>query len=297
MESCLPLQNLRAVRRVANSFGIMLSSSLKQLFPQYDLEMLVGFLEILEVCHCVNLSRITTNLLCNQALPPVEDRILFFPSLLNTQRPSITSSKEGFSFGWCLKVRNTEDQFFTSRFLHVLLLRLAYTFPLKNKCTTAISHHECICNVWINGISWDNEDGIRTVVELIDQNQCIVVVMSHKSGTRPVEYSKHRSAVIRLILDLHQQLCSNIDTEEYLITHSLLRKYGQQLQIIATTPSTSHLYPIENVAKFNATSQTIHSKLCLVLCSDQCTGDIVLLEPYHLLSPSSVCDTHGQQQS
>ena len=57
--------------RVANSFGLMLSSSLKNLFPLYDLEMLLGFLETLEVCHCVNLSRITTNLLCNQALPPV----------------------------------------------------------------------------------------------------------------------------------------------------------------------------------------------------------------------------------
>ena len=272
--------------RVANSFGIMLSSTLKQLFPQYDLEMLVGFLEILEVCHCVNLSRITTNLLCNQALPPVEDRILFFPSLLNTQRPNVTSSKEGFSFGWCLKVRNTEDQFFTSRFLHVLLLRLAYTFPLKNKCTTTISHHECTCNVWINGISWDNEDGIRTVVELIDQNQCIVVVMSHKSGTRPVEYSKHRSAVIRLILDLHQQLCSNIDTEEYLIAHSLLRNWPADT---VTTPSTSHLYPIENVAS----SMLRHKPYilsCTSISSDLHTEQILLFEPYHLLSPSSVCE-------
>ena len=271
--------------RVANSFGIMLSSTLKQLFPQYDLEMLVGFLEILEVCHCVNLSSITTNLLCNQALPPVEDRILFFPSLLNTQQPCVPSSNEGFSFGWCLKVRNTEDQFFTSRFLHVLILRLAYTFPLKDECTTTISHYECACNVWINGISWDNGEGIRTVVELIDQMRCIVVVMSHKSGTRPVEYSKHRSAVIRLILDLHQQLCSNIDTEEYLIAHSLLKNWPADT---VTTPSTSDLYSIKNVAK----SMLLHEPYIVSNVSatkDQFTGDIVLHEPYHLLSPYSVC--------
>ena len=95
----------------------------------------------------------------------------------------------------------------------------------------------------------------------------------------------HRSAVIRLILYLHQQLCSNIDTEKYLIVHSLLRNWPAD---IVTTPSTSHLYPIENVAK----SILLHKPYilsCTSISSDLHTEQILLLEPYHLLSPSSVC--------
>ena len=42
--------------------GIIRSSTLKQLFPQYNLEMLVGLLQTLELCHHVNLSGIETNL-------------------------------------------------------------------------------------------------------------------------------------------------------------------------------------------------------------------------------------------
>ena len=95
----------------------------------------------------------------------------------------------------------------------------------------------------------------------------------------------HRSAVIRLILNLHQQLCSNIDTEECLIAHSLLRNWPAG---IVTTPSTSHLYPIENVSK----SMLLHKPYipsCTSISSDLRTEQILLLEPYHLLSPSSVC--------
>ena len=269
--------------------SFLLSSTLVKLFPNYDQDMLVSFLENFEMCHCVNLSGITTNLQDNEALPytSVNDRLLFFPSLLDIKRPIMKLSKQAFSFGWCLKVRNQQEHhYFTSRFLHVLLLRLAYTFPLKNESTSTISQHKCTCNVWINGIFWDNEKGIRTVVELIDHNQCVVVVMSHKSGTRPVEYSKHRSAVIRLILDLHQQQCPNIDTAEYLISHSLLENWPIDN---VTTPSISDLYPIENVA-YSMLCHEPYIVSCSSTCSDLLTEQILLLEPYYLLSSSSVCE-------
>ena len=118
--------------KISSNTGIVCSSSLKSVFPQYNLEMLVGFLQNLELCHRVNLSGITTNLLSNESSLPsgVDEFFLFFPSFLDIHRPSILPNEEGFSFGWCLCCQNPDYQFFTSRFLHVLLLRLAYTFPL-----------------------------------------------------------------------------------------------------------------------------------------------------------------------
>ena len=71
--------------------------------------------------------------------------------------------------------------------------------------------------------------------------------MSHKTDSRPVEYTKHRSAVIRLVLDLQQQLCPNVETTEYLVSPSLLNNWSAADW--CACPSDKDLFPIENVAK------------------------------------------------
>ena len=103
-----------------------------------------------------------------------------------------------------------------------ILLRQTYTFLLASDHAATISHQQCRCLlVWTNGITWENAEGIKTVVELIDYNRRVVVTMSHKTDSRPVEYTKHRSAVIRLVLDLKQHLCPNVEMSEYLVSFHL----------------------------------------------------------------------------
>ena len=269
--------------------GIMQSSSLKNVFSQYNLEMLVGFLQTLELCHRVNLSGITTNLHSIELSSPgdVDEWFLFFPSLLGTRqqdqpnRPCILPKEENFSFGWCLCCADPEYHFFTSRFLHVLLLRLAYTFPLACEPSIVSPPNQRQCTVWTNGIFWDNEEGIRTVVELIDHNR-VVVLMLYRSNSRPVECSKHCSAVIRLILDLQQEFCSNVETAEYLISCSLL-------PVDKVSAFDNDLLPIKNVAK----SMLLYTPYILNsagISSDLPTEEILSFEPYYQLSPSSVCE-------
>ena len=278
-------QNLKIV----SITGIMQSSSLKNVFPQYNLEMLVGFLQTLELCHRVNLSGITTNLQSIELSSPgdVDEWFLFFPSLLGTHqqdqpnRPCILPKEEKFSFGWCLCCADPEYHSFTSRFLHVLLLRLAYTFPLACESSIVSPPNQRQCTVWTNGIFWDNEEGIRTVVELIDHNR-VVVLMSYRSNSRPVECSKHRSAVISLILDLQQEFCSNVETAEYLISCSLL-------PVDKVSAFDNDLLPIKNVAK----SMLLHTPYILNsagISSDLSTEELLSFEPYYQLSLSSVCE-------
>ena len=276
-------------RNIASNTGIIQSSSLKNVFPQYNLEMLVGFLQTLELCHRVNLSGITTNFQSIELSSPgdVDEWFLFFPSLLGSRqqdqpnRPCILPKEEKFSFGWCLCCADPEYHFFTSRFLHVLLLRLAHTFPLACESSILPPLNQRGCTVWTNGIFWDNEEGIRTVVELIDHNR-VVVLMSHRSSSRPVECSKHRSAVIRLILDLQQEFCSNVETAEYLISCSLL-------PVNKVCPSDNDLLPIKNVAK-SMLLRTPYILNSAGISSDLSTEEILSFEPYYQLSPSSVCE-------
>ena len=275
-------------RQIASSTGIVLTSALKQLFPQYNLEMLINFIQIFELCHRVNLSGITTNLQSIETSSPSDDIgecCLFFPSLIDCCRPSSLPGESNFNFGWTICCRNPEHQSFTSRFLHVLLLRLAYTYPLAGVDNSEMRSH---CIVWTNGITWENEEGIRTLVELIDYNQRVVVAMSHMTDTRSVECSKHRSAVIRLVLDLKQKLCPNVETDEYLISPSLLNNWSAADW--CASPSDNDLFPIENVAK----SMLLHKQYILSCGSnaseDFATKDVLQFEPYYQLSPSSVCE-------
>ena len=279
--------------QIASSTGIVLTSALKQLFPQYNLEMLIGFLEKFELCHRVNLSGSTTNLQSIETSSPsgdIEECFLFFPSLIDCCRPNSLPGESNFNFGWTICCRYPEHlQSFTSRFLHVLLLRLAYTYPLADvDHSEKSSHCSNKCIAWTNGITWENEEGIRTIVELIDYNRRVVVAMSHKTDSRPVECSKHRSAVIRLVLDLKQQLCPNVETDEYLISPSLLNNWSAADWCVS--PSDNDLFPIENVAKSMLLHKPyIHSRAHSA--SDHfATKDVLQFEPYYQLSPSSVCE-------
>ena len=290
-------EHFKEHRHIASNTGVIRVSSLRQLFPKYDAEMLVELLVSLEFCLPVNLPGIETNL---QATSSNEDQQLFFPALSNTVRPQSFNieiqklSTQQLVSGWCLGCKDHKYQYFTARFLYTLIFRLSCTFPsfCENLSTSYSLHRlERKCTVWINGISWNNEDGIRTVVEVIQQNRWVVVTMYHnKDITRPVEYSKHRSAVIKLVLELQKELAPNLATFECLISPSLLQQWPLEHLPV------SDLFAIKDVAK----SVLLH-KPVILSCKDGSnqlsTETALLFEPYHLLSSSSVCELMESDQS
>ena len=289
----------RGYRPVASSTGIIRVSSLSKLFHEYDPEMLVQLMIRLEFCCPVNLSDIKTNLTTIDGTG-ITDINLFFPCLLSVERPQALtseirqSSSQQVCFGWCLGCMDYEYQFLTSRFIHILLLRLAYTFPLPSKGYSKIHNLyglEKRCTVWKNGISWNNINGIRTVVEVIQQSRWVVVTMYHnKDITRPVEYSKHRSAVIRLVLELQKELAPDLETLECLISPSLLqqcpldRLHESDLFTIADVAS-SILCCNPSVLSYKYGSNSLS------------TEKAICFEPYHLLSPSTVYELMDSSKS
>ena len=293
-------EHFKEHRHIASNTGVICASSLRQLFPMYDPEMLVELLVSLEFCLLVNLSGVETNLQATSSNEDEADQLFFFPALSNTVRPqSLTKDIQKLSTqqlvsGWCLGCKDHKYQYFTARFLYTLIFRLSCTFPsLCENLSTSHSLHglERKCTVWINGISWNNEDGIRTVVEVIQQNRWVVVTMYHnKDITRPVEYSKHRSAVIRLVLELQKELAPNLDTFESLISPSLLQQWPLKYLPV------SDLFAIKDVAK----SVLLH-KPVILSCKDDSnqlsTETALLFEPYHLLSSSSVCELMNSSKS
>ena len=281
--------NFKQYRQVASNTGIVPIATLEELFPEYSSEMLVGCLQSMEFCHPVDPSALQgTNLESNKATlssPPSGAYHLFFPSLVKEHRPGDLPSPR---FGWCLGCSDPH-QFFSNRFLHVLLLRLAFTFPLASNHlppSSSLSDLERRCQVWRNGISWESVSGVSTMVEIVDRNRWVVVLVSEKSR----EAAETCSSVIRMILDLQQQLCSVVSTCECLISLSLLDRYP-----FDSLPDTD-LFVMRDVAR----AMLLHHKVLLDRKEGKNklpTDEILSCEPYYLLQPSSVCQLFKQSMA
>ena len=281
--------NFKQYRRVASNTGIVPIATLEDLFPQHSSEMLVGCLESMEFCHPVDSSALLgTNLESNKATlssPPLGVSHLFFPSLIKKHRPGDLPSPR---FGLCLGCSDPH-QFFSNRFLHVLLLRLAFTFPLASDHfppSSSLCGLERRCQVWRNGIIWNSVSGVSTIVEIVDRNRWVIVLVSEKSR----EAAETCSSVIRMILDLQQQLCSVVSTCECLVSPSLLDRYP-----FDALPDTD-LFVLRDVAR----AMLLHHKVLLDRKEGKNklpTDEALSCEPYYLWKPSSVCQLFNQSMS
>ena len=281
-------ETFKQYRQVASNTGIVPIATLEELFPQHSSEMLVGCLENMEFCHPVDpLALQGTNLesMATSLSPPSGASLLFFPGLVKEHRPSDLPSPR---FGWCLGC-NDPCQFFSNRFLHVFLLRLAFMFPLASDHlppSSSLCILERRCQVWRYGIIWKSVSGVSTTVEIVDRNRWVIVLVSEKSR----EAAETCSSVIRMILDLQEQLCSVVSTCECLISPSLLDRYP-----FDALPDTD-LFVMRDVAR----SMLLHHKFLLDRkegMNTYSTDEAHSCEPYYLLQPSSVCQLFNQSMA
>ena len=212
----------RAHQNFASNTGIVPKSILKENFPKHNTDMLIGFLKSLQFCHVLEsdtLQKFKTNISASIPLPSEE--FLFFPSLIKVEPPANIKIENGL--GWCLWYPNY-NQFLSTRFLHLLLFILSYTFclPRRNRAGCFANDLETLmlarlCDVWINGIHWVNDDDeVEVIVEVTEQYRCVTVVTS----VNDIEKShKVFNDVVETILKLKSQRHS-FKCEEYLIAPS-----------------------------------------------------------------------------
>ena len=268
-------------RDLASNTGIVPTSNLLKVFSQYNQEMLLNFLTSLDFCRPVDPSVLQyTNL---QTTPSHStDNLFFFPGLVQSQRPDSLTKHGTLQFGWCLGCADP-NQFFGSRFLHLLLLSITYRFPLDIQIRASPSLHglQRKCTIWKNGILWVDDDNITTVVEVIDRNRWVLVAMSC-SEDRPVEHAKLRSELISLVYNLHHKHCPNLEVCECLVSPSMVQQYP-----FDDLPDTE-LFDIQDVAM-----SILLQKPLIPSQSEECIGHLpthsLPFEPYHLICPHLVC--------
>ena len=142
----------------------------------------------------------------------------FFPNLVSDQRPDdvhSASSHSSYSFGWLL--RCTGENFFTPRFLQILLVRLTCKFvlvPHNDNPTTLIASEGC--RLWKNGISWLDTSYVEATVEVLDMNTAVIVVLRCKReiDSSVMQCVKLRSELIGEVLSIKGD---HVVTEEFLV--------------------------------------------------------------------------------
>ena len=205
---------------LSTSTGVVPLSKLAPLFPEINSDMITQFLCHLEFCQEIKELKLASLLIAEgQSTPTAGERYFFFPGLvhLDTPRDVIESgaSKLDYNSGWVLQCSKRE-QFFSSRFLQVLLLRLAFLFalaPTDPSTGDRLALHRK-CSVWKNGIYWVNRSGGEAIVEVNNLRQVVVIV---RSELKKMELVRLRSAVINTVISAKEEFCSKVLVRESLI--------------------------------------------------------------------------------
>ncbi|KAL5505183.1 hypothetical protein EMCRGX_G006578 [Ephydatia muelleri] len=205
-------QSLKEYVPLASNTGIITTAIIKSTFPEYNVDMITRFMTHFELCQAVDLSRIITNMAPDGSTSSDLGPLLFIPALVSIDRPS-SAIVPNNSFSWSAIVKCT-DQFFTTRFHHVLLHRLPLEFALPPAQTTPLnSHLSRRCDLWSRGIKWISETGVTTIVEMSESFQSFSLFMFLPDKADP-NYLKLTHAVLEVIKNTHQDFCPHLEVVE-----------------------------------------------------------------------------------
>ena len=264
-----------------SNVGILPLSTIKQCFPKRSIDLIEEFLTYSEFCQKIKDTETLkliqgSNVTSTNLTSP--DEYLFFPGLVNSDRPdniwnSQESSRYSYACGWCLQ--STSKRGFLSRFMHVLFLRLTFTFAVavSNQSSTAQTALKRRCNVWRNGIHWSTIEGVEILVEFLEEMSVVLVLIRCLKG-QELEAVCTRSSVLKMIWETKLDISPQLNVDEYLI-HS---------------PDLSTEYPnVDDKSKISiidvAQSVTQNSR-CVVDSTNQpiSLDDLLYFEPYCRIS-------------
>ena len=222
---------------IASNTGIVSVSGLTRLFPKYDPDMLICFLKNMELCQELDPSFLRmTNLIAGDSASETQrrgERLLFFPCLLSTDRPKKMTS-EVYQFGWCLQCTREHD-FFPPRYFHVLSLHLAFKMAQPQEDDKL----ERRCTFWKNGLYWFNGHGVGSLVEIVDESQCVLVMMSCEKGYSDNMVSLRRD-VIGEIMSVYKESCPSLEVKELVID-------PKELAYPVNTPRERTVYSVKDI--------------------------------------------------
>ena len=220
-------EGFKQYKQLSTNTGVVSLSKIAECFPDKDLDILIGFLTHLEFCHEIS-DQVLHQLISEQYSQVSSDRYYLFPGLISIKADDTvwkSQSNYDYNFGWILKCSCLE-QFFSSRFLQVLLLRLAFSFALETPCDNpnqGVGIHRN-CYLWKNGIFWGSGFRMQTLVEIAPDSKSVILLARFRK-VKLLQCIQHRSKVINTILQCKNQFCPRVVTTESFVDPSSPLQY------------------------------------------------------------------------
>ena len=219
-------QGFKQYQCLATSTGVVPFSRLAAHF--HDCDILASFLCHLEFCQEICDEKTLQLILEGETLAgSASERYFFFPGLISIDSPRQVWQQDGsygYKSAWVLHCCQ-EGQYFTPRFLQVLILRLTFAFALPIHvpiCGMPAFRRQC--SLWKNGIRWFDMNGVETVVEVVEQTHVVHVMMQCYQGSE-IQCVQHRSAVISKVLEAINEFCPRVAVVESFVHPSELNHY------------------------------------------------------------------------
>ena len=207
------------------SMGILPHTYLKKILPEYiNMDCLV------QLQYCQEFSHAEVKF--DHSIVPTENpsapRLLYFPALCTAEENNsiITPESYTYSIGWFAECQSKFD-YFPSRYLHVLLLRLAFSFahPVAPCAAEGESEHvvdvlksNCRCTMWKYGIHWHMEEGVECIVELVNNSKGLVVITKSRiEKERKCKCTEMLFKIIDLAVQAKEEFCHSITLKQYLM--------------------------------------------------------------------------------
>ena len=206
--------SLKQYTKLASNTGIIPRAILQKAFPHYNIEMITKYMVHFELCHEVDLSEVVRNGAPAGLPSPDLGSPFFFPAFVYVDRPNSVKISNS-SFCWSIIVNCPKNfQFFTTRFLHVLLRRLPFEFALPLTPTSPLdAPFDHGCDVWRRGIKWLTKTGVTTIVEMDEMLQSLSLSMSSLDRT-DLKYLELAHSVPEVIKKACQEFCPHVEVLE-----------------------------------------------------------------------------------
>ena len=208
------------------SIGVLPQTVLTEILPDC---ISVDFLIQLQYCQLFSHAEVNY---CDQSVTCTDDpkspSLLYFPALckVDRKRGIVTPPDFTYIIGWYAECQKKFD-YFPPRFLHVLLLRLAYSFarpiaPCESEGESGphsdVVKSNCRCTMWKNGLHWHMEEGVECAVELVSNSRGLVVI------TKSTEEAESKSKCAEMLFKIKnvsmkakEEFCDTVTLKQYLL--------------------------------------------------------------------------------
>ena len=206
------------------SMGVVPQSYLESILPEFiTLDCLVQ----LQYCQCFDHFEVKFDYVAAANYECSDSTLLYFPSLCKSERKESIITPDGFNYyiGYFAECE-VKLEYFPPRFLHVLFLRLAYSYALQEadentitsdmESVTLLLKYNRLCTMWKNGIHWLMQQGVECFVESVNNSKAIVII-TKSNEERKSTCSDMLFKILREFQQVKDEVCEFIALQQYIL--------------------------------------------------------------------------------